>query len=242
MLHTKKKYQKFCNKKMLDASYTILFEKLEKTFFHNSVLLNQIDIQINTGEFLFLTGVSGTGKTTLFKMILGDEAPTSGKIYYNGLDISLIPKTFLPFYRREIGMVYQDYRLLINETVKQNISIPLKINKTSSSKIAERIKQVAKQFSLTKLLNHKVKTLSGGERQLVAIARATIHKPKILLADEPTANLDYSMGMKIFRRLRRINQQGTTVIVATHNIELMKAFKSRILLIKNKSIVEVQPK
>ncbi|MGK0291401.1 MAG: cell division transport system ATP-binding protein [bacterium] len=224
------------------SKYIIHFSGVEKSYLGKQPILSNIDFKVEKGEFLFITGVSGAGKTTMFKLLLGMEKPQKGEVWFISDDISHIPKKHLPFHRRRIGVVFQDYKLLGNRTVRDNITIPLQIAGYSKLHIRQKVNQIAQEMHLSKLMDQKVLSLSGGEQQLTAIARAAIHEPSLLLADEPTANLDSETALKILKILKKINALGTTVIIATHDIQLIKNFASRIVLIKNKGILEIQHK
>ncbi|MBU3916796.1 ATP-binding cassette domain-containing protein [bacterium] len=217
----------------------IEFKDIEKSYLDKKPLFSKINTKIKQGEFLFLTGVSGAGKSTMFKLILGLENPTAGQIFFNGKEVNSISKREMPDHRRNIGMVFQDYKLLPKKTVEENIAIPLLIQGYSSSKINQKILDIARRIRIEHQLKQSIQSLSGGEQQLVAIARASIHSPLLILADEPTANLDQKMAYRIIEMLLSLNEDGITVIIATHDVNLIKSHEKRILLIKRSGLVEV---
>ena len=218
----------------------IQYIDIEKNYLGKKPIFSDINLTINSGEFVFLTGISGAGKSTMFKLLLGIESPSKGRVIFTDYDVHKLPLRKVRFHLRSIGMVFQDYKLLTNKTARDNISIPLKITNTPKSEIDKKIKDLASKLNVENLLPQNVETLSGGEQQLVAIARAAIHSPRIILADEPTANLDQKMALKIFKILEKLNAEGTTVIIATHDIHLIKAHEKKTILLKNSGLIEVR--
>jgi len=218
----------------------IALQKVKKSFLGKEPIFSDINVEISEGEFVFLTGVSGAGKSTLFRLLLGLEKPDDGSILFNGSEVtSLVGKEMLE-HRRSIGMIFQDYKLLEKRTAEDNIAIPLQIKGISRSIKSVEIKNITEKLKIGKILKQQVGSLSGGEQQLVAIARAAVHSPILILADEPTANLDQKMATRIFDMLTLLNEEGMTVIVATHDINLLKAYDKRILLLKKSTLIEVQ--
>jgi cell division transport system ATP-binding protein len=217
----------------------ITFRKVKKSFLGKEPLFSDINLEISEGEFIFLTGVSGAGKSTLFRLLLGLEKPDDGSIKFNGSEVtSLVGKEMLQ-HRRSIGMIFQDYKLLEKRTAEDNIAIPLQIKGISRSAKSAKIKDITHKLKISQILKQQVRSLSGGEQQLIAIARAAVHSPTLILADEPTANLDPRMATRIFDMLTLLNEEGMTVVVATHDINLLKAHKKRILLLKQSALIEV---
>jgi len=210
-----------------------------KGFLDKKPLFLDLNVKIKRGEFLFLTGISGAGKSTLFKLLLGTEIPDKGEIIVNGRLVNAMNPKEMSLHRRKIGVIFQDYKLLQQKTAAENIGIPLQIKGISPQKIENRIRSLAEKMEIEHLLNQRIQSLSGGEQQLVAIARASIHSPLMILADEPTANLDQKMATKILEMLLALNDSGMTIIIATHDINFIKSHSSRILLIKNSVITEV---
>ncbi|NQU63814.1 MAG: ATP-binding cassette domain-containing protein [SAR324 cluster bacterium] len=217
----------------------IIFQKVKKSFLGKEPIFSDINLKVSKGEFIFLTGVSGSGKSTLFRLLLGLEKPDKGSIIFNGIAVTSLVREKMSQHRRSIGMIFQDFKLLAKRTAEDNIGIPLQINGTSRSEKKARIKDLAHKLRISEILKQPVKNLSGGEQQLVAIARAAVHSPILILADEPTANLDEKMAKHIFSMLTLLNEEGMTVIVATHDINLLKAYKKRILLLKQSALIEV---
>ncbi len=217
----------------------IKLENVQKSYLNKRPVFSKISMEIESGEFLFLTGVSGAGKSTIFKLLIGLEKPDTGKIYFQGKEVNQLPKREIPAHRRKIGVVFQDYKLLLNKTVAENIAVPLRIIGSSNHIIEQKIKIIAKRMGIEELLTQQIQSLSGGEQQLVAIARASVHSPQLILADEPTANLDLKMANKIIKMLTLLNNDGTTIIIATHDINLIRSHSRRILLIKKTGLIEV---
>lgn len=217
----------------------ITFQKVKKSFLGKEPIFTDINLKVFKGEFIFLTGVSGAGKSTLFRLLLGLEKPDKGSIFFNGTVVTSLVREQMSEHRRSIGMIFQDYKLLEKRTAEDNIAIPLQINGTSRNAKKARIKDLADKLKINDILKQPVKSLSGGEQQLIAIARAAVHSPILILADEPTANLDEKMATHIFNMLTLLNEEGMTVVVATHDINLLKAYNKRILLLKQSALIEV---
>ena len=218
----------------------IQYIDIEKNFLGKKPIFTDINLTINSGEFVFLTGISGAGKSTMFNLLLGTETPNQGRVIYRNYDVHKLPNRKIRDHRRSIGMVFQDYKLLTNKSSRENIAIPLKIANSSKKDIEYKLDELALKLNIEHLLDQNVKTLSGGEQQLIAIARAAIHSPKVILADEPTANLDQKMALKIFKIFERLNAEGITVIIATHDIHLIKSHKKKTVLLKNSGLIEVR--
>jgi cell division transport system ATP-binding protein len=210
-----------------------------KGFLDKEPLFLNLNASINKGEFLFLTGISGAGKSTLFKLLIGTELPDEGKIIVNSKIVNKMTPKEMSLHRRNIGVIFQDYKLLQHKSAAENISVPLQIQGVPTQTIESKIHELAEKMSIEQLLSQRIQSLSGGEQQLVAIARASIHSPKIILADEPTANLDHKMATLILEMLLNLNEEGMTIIIATHDINLIRSHRSRILLIKNSVLTEV---
>ncbi len=199
--------------------------------------LKDINLRIEKGEFVFLTGPSGAGKTTLFKLLSAYDRPTSGKICVSGFDVNQMTSQQIPYFRRHLGVVYQDFRLLRQRTVFENVALPLEIRRERSRYIKARVEEVLEQVSLFHKRNEYPNQLSGGEQQRASIARALIHHPNVLLADEPTGNLDPELAREIVAIFDKINAQGTTVFIATHDHELVKSRSRRTIELKDGAIV-----
>lgn len=211
----------------------IEFSHVYKTYPGPVHALKNVDLVVNKGEFCFLTGPSGAGKTTLFKMISAYDRPTSGSIQVAGFDLAKIEASDVPFFRRRIGVVFQDFKLLKEMTVFENIALPLKIRGERTNSIHRKVNDVLENVGLSHKSNQLPEFLSGGEQQRTAIARALIHQPGVLVADEPTGNLDPELSEEIMDLLDRVCAQGTTVFVATHDHDLVQRRKRRTLNIKD---------
>lgn len=204
-----------------------------KTYNGRQHALKNIDLKIDKGEFVFLTGPSGAGKSTLFKLISAFDRATSGEVQVNGKSLNKIKADEVPFFRRQIGVVFQDFKLLKNQTVFQNISLPLIIKNEKQTVIDKKVSDILEQVGLSHKRDDYPDFLSGGEQQRVAIARAIVHQPALLIADEPTGNLDPKMGSEIMDIFERVAAQGTTLFLATHDHEMVKSRRKRTVHIDN---------
>jgi len=211
--------------------------QLSKSFGANDAL-SELNLRIRKGEFVFITGPSGAGKTTLLRLIFGAGEPTRGQILINGINLSRISRSKLDLLRRKVGFVFQDFKLLNSRTVSQNVSLALEVAGDRRSLIRKKIHQILRAVGLESKEQSFPLQLSGGEQQRVAIARAIVNDPLILLADEPTGNLDPDITREIMILFRSINLRGTTVIVATHNKELLKNTDQRIVILNRGKIIE----
>lgn len=209
----------------------ISFSHVYKTYPGPVHALRDITVEIQKGEFLFLTGKSGAGKTTLFRMLSAFDKPSSGQVQVAGYNLAEITAGEVPFFRRKIGVVFQDFKLLRGRTVFENVALPLEIRGDRLQGLQRRVDDMLDHVGLVYKKNSPIEQLSGGEQQRVAIARALIHQPGVLIADEPTGNLDPQMSEEIMDLLERVNAQGTTVFVATHDHELVKRRAKRVLTI-----------
>lgn len=207
----------------------IEFYHVYKQYVEDQFALHDISLSIEKGEFVFLTGSSGAGKTTLLKLIFKEELPNKGQILVDSNNITLIPQKELYRLRREIGIVFQDFKLLNNRTVYENISIPLLVRGEKKANIDKMVTKALSQVGLSHRKNYIPTHISGGEQQRVAIARAIVGNPKIIIADEPTGNLDTELSIEIFRIFEKINANGITTIIATHDLHLMNQFPKRII-------------
>ena len=204
--------------------------------------LNDINIHIQKGEFVFIVGTSGSGKTTLMRLILKELEPTSGKIRLDGTDYAKIKKKHIPKLRRRIGVVFQNFRLLKDRTVYENVAFAQRVIETPTRFIRRQVPAMLTLFGLADKYKSYPKQLSGGEQQRVALARALVNKPEILLCDEPTGNLDPKNSWDIMRLLEDINSKGTTVVVVTHNKEIVNMMQKRVITLKKGEIISDEQK
>ena len=207
----------------------IIFNKVSKKFSDGTLVLDDVSISIDKGEFVFITGASGAGKTTISRLLLREITPTKGRIFVDNEEITKIKKSKIPLLRRKIGTAFQDFKLFLKRTVFENISLPLEIAKRKDKDIKEKVSKILSLVGLDGKEEFFPVQLSGGELQRVVIARALVGGPKILFADEPTGNLDLDTSWEIIDLLKRINEKGMTVIVATHNIGIVGSFDKRVI-------------
>ncbi len=215
----------------------ILLDRVTKTYGKASKpALNRISVHISAGEFVILVGTSGAGKSTLLKLLTREEKPSSGKIVVGGIDYDTLKDKHIPLLRRKIGVVFQDFKLLPNRTVFENVAFALEIAGMTSREIKSTVPKVISLVGLEGKEKSFPHQLSGGERQRVAIARAVVRQPKILIADEPTGNLDPKHSWEIVRLLEKINKYGTTVLLTTHNVDIVNKLKRRVITIDHGKI------
>lgn len=207
----------------------ILFDQVHKTYPNGVEAIRGLDFRIYDGEFVFLMGASGAGKSTLIKLLMKEEEPSEGRISVNGRFLARIRRSSVQKYRRNIGVVFQDFRLLERKTVFENVAFAMEILGAPRSEIEERVTLVLELMGLSSKKNEYPTHLSGGEQQRVALARAIINTPKILIADEPTGNLDPENSAQIMQLLMRINERGTTVLVATHEQDMVRSLNKRVI-------------
>lgn len=210
---------------------------LTKTYDRSSRALKNVNIMIDDGEFVFITGRSGSGKSTLLRILLKEVDPTSGQVIVNHMDLGKMPRRYVPKYRRTLGVVFQDFRLLKDKTVYENVAFAQRVIGVPGRTIRESVPRMLKMVGLSSKYKSFPHQLSGGEQQRVAIARALINQPAVLLADEPTGNLDPQNAMDIMRLLEGINSRGTTVIVVTHSHEIVDMMKKRVITIDKGVVV-----
>lgn len=210
---------------------------ITKMYSAETVALRNLNLHIDAGEFVSIVGQSGTGKTTLIKLLIAEEKPTRGKIEIGGWDISNIGSREIPFLRRQIGIVFQDFKLLAKKTVYENIAFALEVAGEQVRRIHVVVPQVLEIVGLHGKANRYPSQLSGGEQQRVAIARALVHRPKIIVADEPTGNLDSINTEEVVNILKKINEFGTTVLLVTHNREIVNHLRRRVITMQNSEIV-----
>lgn len=217
----------------------IKFENVVKNY-HDSRALDGINLQVHHGEFISLVGLSGAGKSTLLKLIIGEEGLDGGKIFIDDIDITSISKNDLPYLRRKIGMVFQDIKLLPKRTAFENVAFAMEVCGHSKEKINEDVPKILDLVGLLHKKDNFPNQMSGGEKQRVAIARALAHRPVLLLADEPTGNLDEVNSGEVLDLLLKINSLGTTVILATHAADLVNKIKKRVITIESGKIIKEQ--
>lgn len=215
----------------------IQFSHVTKTYEKSAPVFNDISFNIEKAEFIFLTGVSGAGKTTLLKHIFMEEFPTNGSVFVCGFDSKTIKKNDLPFLRRKLGIVFQDFRLLNDRNVFENVAFALRVTGKKEHFIKRKVFEVLSLTGLSHKCFHFPAQLSGGEQQRVSIARAIANDPWILIADEPTGNLDISISQDIFHLLQKINSWGTTVIMATHDLKLIEPYHYRHLILSGGKLI-----
>jgi len=219
----------------------IEFKNVTKVYPPDVTALKRVSLHITPGEFVSIVGQSGSGKTTLSKMIIAEERPTSGQIVVGGWDITNIRHNEIPLLRRQIGVVFQDFKLLPKKTVFENVAFALEVSGDSREKIRDIVPQVLKIVGLEAKRDRFPTQISGGEQQRVVIARALVHRPKVLLADEPTGNLDSINAQEIITLLQKINEFGTTVVLVTHNREIVNGLKRRVVTLDHGRMVADQP-
>ncbi|MFI5400444.1 MAG: cell division ATP-binding protein FtsE [SAR324 cluster bacterium] len=218
----------------------IELDNVTKSYQRKLPVLDHARAVIGKGEFAYLTGVSGAGKTTVFRLLMRMEQPDAGEVRVAGENVRNLKPEARARLRRKIGMVFQDYKLLPHDTVADNVALPLRIAGIAASRHKALVEERLKQVGLGGRGNEPVVALSGGEKQLVSIARALTLAPALLLADEPTGNLDQAMAFRVMELLREIHASGCTVVVATHDVPLIRAFRARTLLIRERQIHEVR--
>lgn len=216
----------------------IQYKDVTKIFPDGTEALRQVNFSVESGEFTFLCGPSGAGKTTLLRFLIREDFPTEGEVFFEDKNILELPNSLVPKLRRSIGMVFQDFKLLPHLNVYENVALALEVSGAEDAKISQVVPFLLEQVGLSNRAENLPRQLSSGEAQRVAIARALVNEPKALLADEPTGNLDYETSWQIVRLLQQINDWGTTVLMATHDTEIVKALKKRVVRIERGEIVE----
>ena len=215
----------------------ILLDRVTKSYKKRGVALQNVSLHVEPKEFVIIVGQSGAGKSTLLKLLTREEKPDSGKIIVGGIDYESLRDKEIPYLRRKIGVVFQDFKLLSNKNVYENVAFALEIIGQSNKEIKHTVPRVLEIVGLEGKGHAMPWELSGGEKQRVAIARAIVRQPKILIADEPTGNLDHKHAWDVIRVLQKINKYGTTVLLTTHNQEIVNKLKRRVVTIKDGTIV-----
>ena len=216
---------------------SIALEDVSKVYPNGRRALADVDLAVPDGDFVFLVGPSGAGKTTLIKLLIRDEVATSGTVFVAGRDVSRLSRREVPKLRRRIGIVFQDYRLLPNKSVRENVAFALEVTGTPGRQIRPAVERVLALVGLTAQGDQLPNQLAGGEQQRTAIARALVHEPRVIIADEPTGNLDPLISWEIIQLLLRINELGTTVLMATHNAEVVTALRRRVVALEDGRVV-----
>jgi cell division transport system ATP-binding protein len=220
----------------------IRLENVTKVYEGGIIAANNVTLDIQKGEFVFLVGESGSGKSTIIRLLLRDEPVTSGKVWVAGKDITTLAKWKIPFLRRSVGTVFQDYKLLPNRTVGENVAFALEVLGRPRSVIGPQVEQVLDLVGLSGMESRYPRQLSGGEQQRVSVARAFVNRPPIMLCDEPTGNLDPKTSVGIMKLLDRINRTGTTIIMATHDHAIVDAMQRRVVALDNGRVVRDEPR
>lgn len=215
----------------------ITFQNISKIYNHNSTALEDVSFKIEPKEFISLVGRSGAGKSTIIKLLIGEEKPSKGRIIFDSYDVNKLKNRELPKLRRRIGVIFQDFRLLPNKTAYENIAFALEVAGRPNRDIAEFVPQALEMVGLKNKANNFPKELSGGEKQRIAIARAMINHPDVIVADEPTGNLDPLNTREIIRLLLKINELGTTLILATHNKEIINQLDRRVISLEDGKVI-----
>jgi len=215
----------------------IRFSNVTKAYSKDTVALERLNLEIDQGEFVFLVGASGSGKSTMVRLILKEMEPSAGAIFVNGTKLSSVPRRRIPQLRRGIGCVFQDFKLLPNKTAAENVAYAMEVTGQRRRVIKTKVPQIMDLVGLSSKMDRFPEMLSGGEQQRVSIARAFVSQPPILVADEPTGNLDPNTSVGIMQLLHRINRTGTTVVVATHDREMVDVMRKRVVALDEGRIV-----
>ena len=237
-----KEYLRRKREQMIEEKGIIYLDNVSKSYSTGSPALNGITLSIGRGEFVFVVGDSGSGKSTLIRLLLRELTATSGSVYVMGNDLAKLKHRQIPKFRRNLGIVFQDFRLLNDRNVYENVAFAQRIIETPVNEIRRNVPAILATVGLAGKYKAKTRQLSGGEQQRVALARALGNSPSILLADEPTGNLDPKNSWEIMRLLEEINESGTTVVVVTHNREIVNAMQKRVVTMKKGIIVSDQEK
>src|ERR671915_2183897 len=215
----------------------IRFDNVTKLYAKDTVALEQVNLEIEPGEFVFLVGASGSGKSTMVRLVLKELEPSRGSVTVNGVKLSTLPRRYVPTHRRSIGCVFQDFKLLPNKTVAENVAYAMEVTGQKRRTIRTKVSQILDLVGLSEKKDKFPDMLSGGEQQRVSIARAFVSQPPILVADEPTGNLDPNTSVGIMQLLHRINRIGTTVLVATHDREMVDVMRKRVVALEEGQVV-----
>jgi len=225
------------NAQRLPEQPIIEFNGVYKTYNTGTHALKDMNIRINKGEFVFVVGASGAGKSTFMKLVINEEKPNAGEIIVNGFKVSSLKRRDLPKFRRTMGIVFQDFRLIANMDVFENVAFAMHVVGANKREIRKQVSQTLNLVGLGGKARSKPSELSGGEQQRVGLARALVNKPSLIIADEPTGNVDPNMSYEIVELLTEINSKGTTVIMVTHEHQLVRDFDRRVIMIENGTVV-----
>jgi len=225
------------NPKATAEDVVIEFQSVTKQYSANIEAVHDVSFSVSVGEFISLVGPSGAGKSTLIKLLTCEERPTDGKILVAGRDITELKKKELPYFRRKVGVIFQDFKLLPKKTVYENIAFALEVCDAPDDEVKEKVPKIIDLVGLTRRAFSFTEELSGGEKQRVSIARALVHNPKLLIADEPTGNLDPVSTWEIIELLFKINKQGTIVLLATHDREVVDSLQKRVITMKEGVVI-----
>ncbi|MBI2888381.1 MAG: cell division ATP-binding protein FtsE [Candidatus Liptonbacteria bacterium] len=220
----------------------IVFQGVSKVYNHTSAALEDVTFEVKPGEFLSLAGRSGAGKSTIIKLLIGEEQPSRGRVFFGQYEVNKLRSSELPHFRRHIGVVFQDFRLLLTKTAYENVAFALEVAGRTQREINELVPQVLDMVGLADKGNNFPHELSGGEKQRVAIARAMIHRPEVIIADEPTGNLDPFHTAEIVKLLEKINELGTTVLLATHDKDIINDLERRVITLDRGRIIRDEKK
>jgi len=215
----------------------LVLNDVTKRYPNGREALKEVDLVIPEGDFVFLVGPSGAGKSTLMKLIIRDELATSGEVFLDGEDLARLPRRKVPRVRRKIGTVFQDYKLLPNKTVRENVAFALEVTGTPRRRVGPAVERALRHVGLTGQAEQFPRQLSGGEQQRTAIARALVHDPRLVIADEPTGNLDPLISWEIIQLLLRINELGVTVLMATHDADVVTALRKRVIALEEGRVI-----
>lgn len=215
----------------------IIYQNVNKFYPGNTPALENVNLQVKEGEFISIVGQSGAGKSTLLKLLYAEERPTSGRIFFNRRDITNLKMRHLPYHRREIGTVFQDYKLLPKRTLFENVAFAMEVGGRTNQEIEESVPKILDIVGLGKKMDKYPKEVSGGEQQRAALARALVNKPKVLVADEPTGNLDPISTWDIIQLLLKINELGTTILLATHNKGIVDKICRRVVVVDRGRVI-----
>ncbi len=221
----------------VEGAPAIAMRGVTKEYPNGKVALRDVSLTVAQGDFVFLVGPSGAGKSTLIRLLIREELPTKGRVLLEGRDLARLKRGEVPQLRRRIGIVFQDFKLLPDKTVRDNVAFALEVTGTSRRRIGPAVDRVLKVVGLSGQAGQRPGELSGGEQQRTAIARALVHDPKLIIADEPTGNLDPLISWEIIQLLLRINEMGVTVLMATHNAEVVTALRKRVVGLENGRVV-----